>query len=569
MSRAATLDKPVVPFNVDGFVSCRDQRSHQYKPGEMELVVNMLPEARDRPSKLLMRPGYKRYCASGAASAVQVGVSTGGVSQAIDGYFGSTFKSLIITDSGIYSLDHTTYGLTTELTSAQAVAAGATWPPQRVIFFNNKLVCSTIGGKPFTWNGTTGAGVALIANFSRSFAYDVAVYGGRVVFVYNSANANELLWSEPGDETIGYATAPYSNFWPLQQTSQNTLGYIVGTNDGLFFGRGVAGIGMIRGDNDANWQTTSTKDELSDRVGVGATATPQGRPQPGGSQGSVVFVDQLSRPMIYRPSKGLVHLWEQLPRLFGETRGATWDLAPWAFEMSPSELDINTFTQSCIGIWYDKAAKANAFAFNTGVANLCIVLLFDVDSDRFVGAWTTTMTGSTSLIGFLGYLDFQNGVQPRPAPIKIDRAGFVYWQDNFNLVNPTRSWSEEISNGAGVPVVGTIIGPPHGSNPTLKYWFDRVDVLVDARATHTVRLGYVTSAKHKGALTPADLTFTESGNTNTPYQVDAEFGLEGDVLARWLMPQIQVEALAGQDQQCGVYGYRIEARPDAQNLGAL
>lgn len=558
MARAAQIEKPAVPFNVDGFTGCRDQRSPKFKPGEMIAVYNMMPEVRDRPAKLLTRPGYKRYCAAAGGSALQLASFGSTFVQTIDGFVGFTYVSLLICSSGVYSINHTTKTITTQLTPAQVVAAGANIASfQQACFFNGKLIVATAAGKPWTWDGTTGGGVAVLANAS-SGCISVTTYGGKVVFIKGTVTPTQRLeWSEEGDETIGYATAPYSNFWPLNFQGSNVLTAILGTNNALYYFRLNAGIGVITGEVDANFQTTSTKDGLS--IVVGEAGHPAGAMPREGADGCVMFFDGSDRPMLIRGGQ-LVNLWEQLPRSFGIGRNADWDALPWNFELV-AEPPNNAGRSFAGGVYYDKAWDCHVYSYLNGIA-----YLFDGATDRLVSIWL-----SQTPSGQLHYFNLAEGssVPTVPAPFKIDGSGFLYWQDYTNEVNATRSWSDETSAGVGIPVTGTIIGPPHGSNPSLDYWFDRIDVLVEARATHTVRLGYVTSAQHKGPLTPADQVFTESGLANVPYERHVEFGLAGDVLARWLMPQIQVEAVAGQDQQTAIKGYRIEARPDAQGLGTL
>lgn len=558
MSRAATLEKPVVPFNVDGFTGVRDQRSQQFKPGEMLAVYNMMPEARDRPSRLVLRPGYKRWCAAAGGAAAAI-TGSGSITIMVEGFLGGSYRTCLMNSNGIYLLDHFNFTSTLRLSAAQIVAAGANISSlAQAVFFNGKLIVATASAKPWSWDGTAGGGVTLLAN-APTACTSCTVYGGKLFFVTVGGGPIQMQWSEEGDETIGYATAPYSNFWTLAQQGQNNLEALVGTNDGLVYFRLGQGIGIVGGDVDSLFKTTSTKDAISTQIGL-ATSTAGAKPREGAT-GCVMFFDDRGRPCLYRPTKGVVQLWKQLPRAFGDVTGLYWDPLPWSFSLTPTELVAPLFGAQ--NLYYDKMWDCHVYCYQNGLA-----FLFDAASDRLVSVWVAA-TDSLQGLYYSNACLTTSGNNFTPAQFRVDGSGNIFWQDVEGRVNVTRTWSEEAAAGVGVPVKGTIIGPPHGNNPTLKYWFDRVDVLVDARAAYTIRLGYVTSARHKGALTPADLVDAEAGNTNVPYQAQHEFGLEGDVLARWLMPQIQLEAVAGQDQQLAIDGYRIEARPDGQALGTL
>lgn len=547
--------KQIVPFNVDGFVGCRDQRSAKYAPGEMDAIFNMMPETRSRPSKLVLRPGFKRYCAEGVGTAVNVTASYTAI-QAVDGFIGGVHFALVITNAGVWRINHATQTLSLVLTAANITGAGATISSfTKALFYNGKLVVACSVGKPWTWNGTSGAGITLLANAPTGITSST-VYSGKLFLL----SAGILYWSEEGDETIGYNTAPYSNWWLLQQTGQNPLADLCGTNDGLFYLRLNAGVGLIRGPADSNFKTTGTHDEVSTAIGSsglgGASADPTAAPN-----GVVMFFDHIGRPSLYRPGSGVVRLWEQMPRVFGEGTGGLWDQFPWSFSFAPGEVE-QVLTGSTVSCYHDSRWNCHAYAIN---ANATVyTFLFDDQTDRLVAMWTTFISGG---IVTLIQLDSGGNVTV-PVHFKIDELGFLYWQDYRGLVNTGRTWSEETSAAAGQPIKGTVLGPPHGWNTSLDYWWERFDVVVEARAQHTVKFSYVSSAQHKGVLSNLFQTFTESGLANTPNERHVEFGIDVPP-ARWLRPQIQVVPVAGVDQQLGIYGYRLEARPEAQSLGTL
>jgi hypothetical protein len=534
---------PPIPFDVDGFVGCRDQRSQKYRPGEMESIVNMMPESNERPSKLSMRQGYERFTTFGGSVAGAI-TNSGDHQLAIDVTFtgNSNATALLINGAGVWSLDFAAGVVTQELTAAQITAAGA--PSQAsfagAVSYNGFLIVANSAGKLWKWNGTTGGGITVLANSPAGGALSITVYGGKIMIVsIVSGGTNELVWSEEGDETIGYKTAPYSNFWPLRQQGQETLQAICGTNDGLVYFRRERGCGVIFGDVDSAFRTSSTKDGLSIDVGVSRNPQIENAPREG-ANGCVMFFDKTERPMLYRPGRGLVNLWEQLPRSTGR-----WDGAPWGLG------EVSAYsTARCA--YYDSTLNCHVFTYYSGSR----ALLFDASTDKFVTTWAVSSGGAVD----------STLLWVHSVPIRVS-AGSIFWQkdnDDFG----TRSWSDETASGAGNAVTGIVIGPPHGSNLTLNYWFDRVDVVVGARAAYTVTLGFVTSEAHKGSLTPADQSTSPAGLTNIPFQKREEFGLPELAPARWLMPYIALQPVAGAiANQLSLYGYHVEARPDTQGVG--
>lgn len=558
MSSRTAQRQPVV-IEVNGFAGVRDQRSSAYKAGEMEAIYNLLPESLDRPSKLVLRPGYKRFSSGGTA--VQVDSAVGGDRLRWFGFCQLSVgpRYILVSKTQVYSLTPGSFTLTLELTAAQIVAgaAGATLANfAGAVVYLGKLILTDSTGKPYSWNGTTGAGLTSLTN-AQTGSIRPTVYAGKLFFL-SATTTNRLDWSEEADETIGYGTAPYTtNTWVVAQQSQNTILYAVGTASGLLLFRTPQGIAQIVGEVDSNFQTNATKDDVSVTVGVNLNSEHMA---PVYVDAGVLFWDQAYRPCIWRDGQGIVRLWEQLPRAYRTNINTPVEADPWAFGGGADLGELPTFNDAvnCFAPFYDPYLDAHVFPVTEPTNGTTYLFCFHPRTDRLVCIHAVPFVS-----GGGGIACAPNGLGA--FNIKVDSSGFVYFMDPAQTINAAGTWSDEVSNGGGSLVVGTVIGPPHGWNLTVDCWWQRIDVVVEALATHSVSLAWVTSAQHKGSLAAVQQTFTEAGVANVPFERRAEFGI--DALGRWIRPQIQVVGTAAAVSRPGIYGYRVEGIPDASGLG--
>jgi hypothetical protein len=555
MSRAAPRDR-LISFRVDGFVGMRNQRSAKYGPGEMDVIYNMMPESKDRPSRLLVDHGYKRVTT--ASTAVQLATGTPRLSLAITGIFGVVEKALLINPTGIWSIDPINGTLTAELTSAQIVAAiGAQGISNfaGACFYGSKLVVTSSGVKPWLWDGTTGAGMTSIANAPLSCRAPT-VYAGKLFMVNPIGGANAIVWSEEADPTIGYGTAPYtSNTWVLQQTGQNNLDDLVGTNDGLYFFRQDRGIGIVRGEANPDFRTTATKDELSTVLGS-RLVSPNARAF-AGKDGAVCFFDAQQRPCIARGGR-LIPLYDQLPRQAFAVDLRT-DNDPFLWGLSPGGDLSGGTVWSGRAIYHDAYLGVHCYAvWSSGLSRL-LVFRFHESTDQLLSIRVVDDTDSNSNVGII----WTQGVG---FPLKVGISGYCYAIDFYGVMsNGGNFFNDEVFNGAGAAVTGTVVGPAHGWNDTVDYWWEFATIEADQRLSgDTIGFRFVTSHTPKGNLTTASSS-VQGATALDALERRAEFGLDG--FGRWLRPLITVQGPSGFAQRAGLWGYRIEARPDALARG--
>lgn len=546
----------VKTFEMNGFVGMRDQRSTAWGPGEALAIYNMVPEVLDRPSKLLVRRGFKRVKPNGQSTAVTVSTTGAIYNDGLYCPFRSGAKYVILSEGELYVLDLATFALTKVVTAAQLVSAGITATlGYGLAFFNDKLVVGTTdpSAKPWTWNGTTGDGLDEIAAAPNG-AFCPAVRSAKLFFIVSlggHAYGEEMVWSEENDETVGYDSGGYNNAWRLFQTSQAPLAAIIGTNAGLYVWRLGQGILCIRGEVNDTFQTTSTRDGISTTIGTQDFA-PFSHPFVT-TDGEILFCDQYRRPCMIRNDQ-VVELWRQMPRRFSTNLGGTVgpDRDPYQFAQLPGTVSFH----SNIGRYFaghHTQYGLNYIALPDG--GTMQIYLFHPTTDRLVGIWTPGV-GSAAWSGF-DYVPAGN----TGLPILVNGfTGAIFAQDPYGALTTNgvdRQFNDEGSADAGTPVVGTIIGPPHGWDQDRDLAFDDAVVVADAQVEHQITLAYVTSEAHKGTLAPPPQTFQEAA-TDAPHERRMRFGLRGR--GRWLIPQWRISAAAGSTSQAGCYGYILRAR---------
>src|SRR5712672_926905 len=104
-------------------------------------------------------------------------------------------------------------------------------------------------------------------------------YGGSVFCIVNQANSvasrSDLMWSAPGDASVGYQQTNYDFRWTLFQSADGAqpaqLYGLAGTNAALYYWR-ESSIGAISGVPGPNLQGQATHDAISKNVG---TLSPQ------------------------------------------------------------------------------------------------------------------------------------------------------------------------------------------------------------------------------------------------------------------------------------------------------
>ncbi len=208
------------------------------------------------------RPGFVIAGASmGASAAVQW---IGQLSKA-----SGTEVSAVVCAGEIWDYNWGTDTLTKRVTTANLTTASITLSATARVYaceFADTLVFTDGTNRPFTWDGTAGAGGLVSLTNGPAVAYGKPwVHYGKLWFIKNSER-NTPVWSEEGQANTGYEAGGYTNAWTLRQTA--TEGFVAGasTNEGLVVFRGNS-ITLISGEVTPNFSTTGNDEAISETTG--------------------------------------------------------------------------------------------------------------------------------------------------------------------------------------------------------------------------------------------------------------------------------------------------------------
>lgn len=266
-----------------------------------ELLYNVYVRDASSAALVVGRPGFTKIGAGGG-----VGTQLGGVGVRTHQLIyqltlqNGTEVSFLIVGGKLYTYSHGSDAFTESVTAANFAAASITLSTTArcyAVTFNNKVVVSDGVNKPFLWDGTAGAGGLTSLTNATVFFGQPWVRSARLCAIdgTNTASRKSFVWSEVGDATIGYGTAPYTaNIWDVVQTSNAIFFAGTGTNDAMVIARANS-VTRILGEIDTSWISTSTKEGVHEYVGSLS---------PGGMlvhQDSVYFFANDGRIMRVRP----------------------------------------------------------------------------------------------------------------------------------------------------------------------------------------------------------------------------------------------------------------------------
>jgi hypothetical protein len=207
------------------------------------------------------RPGF--YIADetmGATAAVQW---VGQLSQS-DG----TEVSVAVAGGEIWTYTWATNTIAKVVTTANLTTASVTLDATARVYaceFADTLVFNDGTNRPFTWDGTSGAGGLTSLTNAPAVCYGAPwVHYGKLWFIKN-AERSTVVWSEEGVANTGYEAGGYTNAWTLRQTATDEFYAGASTNDGLWLFRGNS-ITKIMGEVTPNFSTTGN-DEAIEQVG--------------------------------------------------------------------------------------------------------------------------------------------------------------------------------------------------------------------------------------------------------------------------------------------------------------
>jgi len=134
-----------------------------------------------------------------------------------------------------------------------------------VVNYNGKAVISDGVNKPFTWDGTAGAGGLQSLTATSGAWYGVPAVKDAKLFGIQASNRLTIEWSNENSANTGYAGS--SQTWSLGQVSETPLTAIVGLNDALVVFRERMHQPII-GNVNATFKTSATRASLSENIGT-------------------------------------------------------------------------------------------------------------------------------------------------------------------------------------------------------------------------------------------------------------------------------------------------------------
>ena len=240
------------------------------RPDRITFAKNCYATATDLGTSVVGAPGF-------SLAGTQLGTAGNRVNQWV-GQFTTTAgveKSLRICNGVVSEYDwslNTYTSLVTVANFATASGAAGLSVSARVycLPFNDLLVISDGVSKPWSWNGTAGAGgLTYLSNCPILYGQPVSYF--YKMFGIKAGERDTMVWSEEGDLTLGYDTSPYVNAWNFGGPKAEPLVALTATNDALGVLRPrstTVVLGAVAGD----FQTAANRSSVSERIGTTSPA---------------------------------------------------------------------------------------------------------------------------------------------------------------------------------------------------------------------------------------------------------------------------------------------------------
>lgn len=205
------------------------------------------------------------------------------------------------------------------------------------------------------------------------------IHGGKVFFAVHyisslvtGVKTSLLVWSEEADPLTGYMQDGYTNSWELFQTSTDRLTAILGTDAGLYYFREHS-IGLIRGAVNPDFQTNSTRDDVSEKIGHCNTSHP-----PILANGYVWVIDSELKPWRFRVgSTTMEPIWKNLRNRFNKSWQTTDNTR------TPQMVYIKDLNKVAMTLM-PEADDGASFARN--------IYIFNAETGEYEGRWMVGLT---------------------------------------------------------------------------------------------------------------------------------------------------------------------------------
>jgi hypothetical protein len=488
------------------------------RPGRYLLGQNTYPLDPEVADGMVGRPGVRQMGA-------QLGSAGSRQSQGTFQYTtaAGTKLTIQITGGRFYVLNWATETWSEELTDLLGSFGVTLSSTAKIAFlqFQEKVLISDGINKPWLWNGTGGGGVTVLTNAEAFYGQPRAHYA-RIVAI-SAADPDTIIWSETDAPNTGYRSGGYNNAWTLTQTDPDRL-YSILAGDGVLYALRARGGTALLGPPGPDWQTTATKDSLSDTFGTISPFVTTFQDV------NVLALDADAHPQLYRPGgAGFIPIWRE----FRET-----------LKRIPKQ---QVLMEKATSVYYSPAGLLLISLCQSGVLEPNLLLVYDVKGDRPVPVaiwkgWEMTT---------LAMAENQNG---QAYLLHGDSTGRVYLHANPEDDAP---WDDILAAGT-VPIEHIHECQPLGHSTKREKVFDRIDITTRGRTQQTLEISYRTP---RGQGAPQTIvigqTFLgyDSGiyddpstvydpGTDTTEETHGDVGIEGE--GRWIKPKIRHATLGEQ-----------------------
>ena len=404
---------------------------------------------------------------------------------------------------------------------SQVTLVGVSLPASGEIFcatYNDKLIVNPNDGtnRPFSWDGTT-----FVSLTDAPLAFGrIAVYYAKLFFI-NWADRSEFMWSEEASETTGYDQGGFNNAWSLQQTDQEPLFALYGTNEALYYFR-ARSTGAVSGPVSTEFIAAGTREGVSETIG---TTSP-------GSvfsfDNEIYFIDADGKPRILSRIVSDEH-WQDL-----ETAISAQDKTKFSLAQGVAHTDLGL---ALLGIVDSGSIPNKIYALNLRTQE--VVAKFS---------------------GFpFNALDVVKNADKVPTLVHLSNDGYAYRHGN-----PSGSLWDDGLNAGSASIAHTFIGPPLGANRATRdggairdeMIFDQMDLIFQPDTAMTsVAVNYITP---RGTSSAQTITVAIATDTATPnIEEHKSLGLNGR--GRWLMPKIVHDQAA---ERFGLISATVQAFDD-------
>lgn len=204
-----------------------------------------------------------------------------------------TLRNLVFCNGVLSEYSFATNTFTTRLTQAN-IGAGTGTPALSTtariyaLTYADQLIVSDGVNVPFQWDGTSGGGVVELSNAPVFYGQPI-IHFEKLTAIKN-AERDTFVWSEEGDPTLGYDTAPYENAWNFGGSKAQRLFALASRNEALGILRERTTT-EVYGAMNAEFRTTANRASVSEEIGTIApgavlvldegtlTVDAEGRPQ--------------------------------------------------------------------------------------------------------------------------------------------------------------------------------------------------------------------------------------------------------------------------------------------------